>query len=121
ITDGYRAGTPLLKQALSEFRAEDTLGAEALRRLWFATHVAHDLWDDESWELLCARNVDLARQAGALTLLPFALLARVGLHLYAGELAEAALLVQEVESVAEATGSDLPPYGAIALAAWRGR
>jgi DNA-binding NarL/FixJ family response regulator len=121
ITDGYGAATPLLKQALSEFRSDDLPGAEALRRLWFATHVAHDVWDDESWEVLCTRNVELARQTGALTVLPIALLARVGLHLYAGELAEAAVLVEEVEAVADATGNKLPRYGAIALAAWRGR
>ena len=121
ITDGYSAGTPLLQQALREFRTDSLPGAEALRRLWFATHVAHDLWDDESWEWLCARSVDLARQAGALSLLPIALLARVGLHLLAGELSEAARLVEECEAVAEATASGLPRYGALALAAWRGR
>ena len=120
ITDGYGAGTPLLKRALSAFRTEGTPRAEALRWLWFATHVAHDLWDDESWELLCGRNVDLARQAGALMLLPIALNARAGLHLYAGELAEAARLVEECDAIAEATGSGFPRYGALALAAWRG-
>ena len=39
----------------------------------------------------------------------------------AGELAAAASLFDEVEAVGEATGSRLAPYGALALAAWRGR
>ena len=106
---------------MSAFRTEEMPPAEALRWLWLATRAAHDLWDDESWEWLSTRHVRLARQAGALTVLPIALSAHVGMRLYAGELAEAASLVEEAETVAEATGMRLPHYGAIALAAWRGR
>jgi hypothetical protein len=47
--------------------------------------------------------------------------ARIGLHLFAGELDQAASLVDEVDSVGEALGNRLPPYGALALAAWQGR
>jgi DNA-binding CsgD family transcriptional regulator/tetratricopeptide (TPR) repeat protein len=121
ITDGYAAGAPLLKRAVSAFRVEDMDGVDLPRWLWLATHAAHDLWDDESWESLCGRQLRLARQAGALTMLLVALSARVGLHLYAGELAEAALLVEEVEAVSEAMVSPFPRYGALALAAWHGR
>jgi tetratricopeptide (TPR) repeat protein len=121
IMEGYAAGAPALKRALSAFQTEDMPEAEALRWLWLATHAAHDLWDDEAWETLCARHVRLARQAGALTVLPIAPTARVGLHLYAGELGEAASLVEEAEAVIDVTGSHLPRYGALALAAWRGR
>ena len=94
---------------------------EAVRWLWLATHAAHDLWDDESWEVLCTRHVRLARQVGALGILPLALSARVGLHVFAGELAVAASLVEEIAAVGDATGSRLPPYAALALAAWQGR
>ncbi|MGX7677516.1 helix-turn-helix transcriptional regulator [Jatrophihabitans sp. DSM 45814] len=120
ITDGYAAGAPLLKRAVNAFRTGKLPTDEAIRWLWFATHAAHDLWDDESWELLCTRHVRLARQAGALAVLPLALSARIGLHLFAGELASASSLVEEVAAVTDATGSLLPPYGAIALAAWQG-
>jgi DNA-binding CsgD family transcriptional regulator len=41
--------------------------------------------------------------------------------LFAGELAAAASLVEEVQVVTEATGSRLAPYGALGLAALRGR
>ena len=41
--------------------------------------------------------------------------------LFAGELAAAASLVEEVQVVTEATGSRLAPYGDLALAALRGR
>jgi DNA-binding CsgD family transcriptional regulator len=40
--------------------------------------------------------------------------------MFAGELTAAASLVAEVRTATEATGSNLAPYAAIALAAWRG-
>ncbi len=43
------------------------------------------LWDDESWEVLCARHVQLARQTGALTVLPIALRSRIFVHGLWGE------------------------------------
>jgi RNA polymerase sigma factor (sigma-70 family) len=46
----------------------------------------------------------------------------VGVHIFAGELAAAASLVEEANALAEATdGRIVPPYGALALAAFRGR
>jgi DNA-binding CsgD family transcriptional regulator len=121
ITEGPAAGAPLLERAVSAFRTADMPAPEAARWLWLATHAAHDLWDDESWEELCDRHIALARQAGALFVLPIALSARIGLHLFAGELTTAASLIDEVAAVTEATASGLPPYGALALAAFRGR
>ena len=121
ITNGYAAGAPLLKRAVRAFRCEDLPTHDAIRWLWPATHAAHDLWDDESWELLSARHVKIARDVGALTVLPLALSARLGLHLYAGELVIAASLVEEIAAVTEATRNRIPPYGALVLAAWQGR
>jgi DNA-binding CsgD family transcriptional regulator len=121
VTEGRAAGTPLLRQALSAFRGQDVTAEEGLRWLWLAGRVADDLWDDESWEVLCTRQVQLARQAGALTVLPIALRSRIFVHVFAGELDEGAALMQEVRAVTDVTGSQLAAYGAVALAAWRGR
>jgi DNA-binding CsgD family transcriptional regulator len=120
ITGGPEAGAPVMKRAVEAFRRDDLPQSDGIRWLWHATHAAHDVWDDESWEVLCTRHVQLARQVGALAVLPLALSARIGLHLFSGELDQAASLVDEVDSVGEATGNRLPPYGALALAAWRG-
>ncbi|MFI7065137.1 AAA family ATPase [Kribbella sp. NPDC050124] len=120
ITEGYAIGASVLRDAVRAFRTSDMPALESLRWLWFATHAAHDLWDDEGWDELCSRHAQLARQVGALHVLPIALSARMGLHLFAGELSTVDVLVQEAASVTQATGSTLPPYGAIALAAWRG-
>jgi DNA-binding CsgD family transcriptional regulator len=119
-THGYAAGAPTLKCALSAFRDEPMSDEDALRWLWLACRVARALGDDASWDALTDRQVRLARAAGALSMLPIALIERFGVQLFFGDLSEAQSLVAEAEAVAEATGSHLAPQGAIALAAWRG-
>jgi DNA-binding CsgD family transcriptional regulator len=121
ITDGYPVGAPLLKQAVSAFRSADAPREEGLRWGWQACHGAGLLWDYGSWDILSARRVKLARDAGALTALPIAFSTRVGVHLFAGEFTVAASLVAEVESVAEATASSIAPYAALGLAVLGGR
>ena len=120
-TQGYAAGVPTLKRALSAFREAPMSEQEALRWLWLACRIARALGDDTSWDELTDRQVRLARDAGALSLLPIALIERFGVQLFLGDLAAAAALVVEAEAVTAATGSHLAPQGAIALAAWRGR
>ena len=120
ITEGYAAGSPTLKRAVNAFRGEDTSGGEGRRWLWLASRVAAFLWDDEAWDVLSARFVQLARDAGALSVLPLALTTRTGMHLFAGRLAMAASLVDEVAAVNEATGSNLAAYAALTLAAFEG-
>ena len=120
LTQGYPAGAPTLKLALSVFRSESLSTEEELRWLQLACRAAVDLWDDEAWEALSIRHVTLARDAGLLSALPIALNTRVGVHLNAGELESAASVVDEVEMIIEATGSQIVPYGAVGLAAWRG-
>jgi DNA-binding CsgD family transcriptional regulator len=121
IAEGNAAGVPMLRRAVSAVRSADVSKEEGLRWLALACRVAMDLWDDESWELLSTRQVQLARDVGALTVLFIALRGRIGLHLLAGELVAAAALVEEVAAVAEATGRHFVPYDALALAVWRGR
>ena len=118
--DGYAAGAPMLKQALGA-PSRNLSSEEALRWMWLAAFAAADLWDDQMWEVLATRNVQLARETGVLTELPFALNHRSGAHAFAGELATAASLIGEARAVNEAIGSHFPPYGALLRAAWRGR
>ena len=73
ISYGYsRCRAPLLKRAVTAFRDESmpaAAGGPALA--WFATPTAaHDMWDDESCSRCLTRHVRLARESGALTLLP---------------------------------------------------
>ena len=107
--------------AVQAFCDDDYSSTEGLRRLWLASATAAELWDDERWDTLSARHVKIAREAGALSELPLALNSRVYVHLFAGELAEAASLVQEARAVSEATGSQPRVLRCHRLAAWQGR
>jgi len=119
--DGYAAGVPMLKQAVSAFRRQEVSVDEELRWLWLAGHAAVVLWDDESWAELAARHMELGRAAGALSVLPIALSARIAAHTFAGELLAASQLIDEMRTVTDAIGGQLPPYGPLLVAAWRGR
>ena len=121
VTEGYPAGAPVLRQAVSAFRGTDVSREEKLRRHWLACHVASIMWDYASWDVLSDRQVRFARDAGALITLPIAYNTRAGIHLLAGEFTEAASMVAQAESVTEATGSSIAPYGALALAVFRGQ
>jgi tetratricopeptide (TPR) repeat protein len=110
-----------LRRAVSAFRGTDISREDSLRWLWLACHVASIVWDYPSWDVLSDRQLMLARDAGALIALPIALNTRPGVHLFAGEFTEAASLVAQAESVTDATGSSIAPYGALALAVFRGR
>jgi tetratricopeptide (TPR) repeat protein len=121
MTQGFAAGAPLLKRAVAAFRGIDVSTEEELRWLWLACHAAGLVWDYESWDVLSARLVKVSHEAGALTALPIAYNTRAGVHLFAGDFAHAASVVAEAESVTAATGSSIAPYGALALAALRGR
>ena len=122
VTDGRAKATPILKQAVSAFRNDESLSThELLRWLWLAGRVAQDLWDDESWEVLCTQHVRLARQTGALVVLPIALRSRIFQHGLWGEVDEGRALTGEAEAVSEAIGTQLAAYGTVALAALQGR
>jgi DNA-binding CsgD family transcriptional regulator len=121
FTSGYAAGVPLLRQAVSAFRSKNISAEEEIRWLWLASHAAGVLWDDESWHALTARHIQLARAAGALSVLPIALTARIMALTFAGDLATAAQFTDEVRTAAEASGSQLWPYGSMVVAAWRGQ
>jgi DNA-binding CsgD family transcriptional regulator len=121
VTEGYTAGTPALRRALLAFRSQDISVEEGLSWLWLAERAAMAVWDDETWHILASRHVKLARDAGALSELPLAVRSRILLHSHTGELEQGAALIAEAQVVAEATGSQLAPYGATGVAAWRGR
>jgi DNA-binding CsgD family transcriptional regulator len=121
FTQGYPAGAPILKAALAAFRDDEALRAEDARWLWFACWAAADLWDDDTWDLLSARQLELVRSAGALSAIPFVLTARAAFHLVSGDVHAATSQVDEIAAVSEATGIAAPPYAPFWLAALRGR
>jgi DNA-binding CsgD family transcriptional regulator len=119
FTEGYAASVAPLLRALRAFGESDAGGADR-RWLWLACRLAQDLWDDELWHVLATRGVRLARETGALNLLPNALNHLAALNVHSGAFATAAALVDEVDSITRATGMPPLKYSAIMLATARG-
>jgi DNA-binding CsgD family transcriptional regulator len=121
-TEGYVVGAPMLRRAVSAFRDQEISAAEReLRFLLLAGGMAQNTWDDRSWDVLSARLIELARDAGALTVLPIGLGIRFLLELFAGEFAAAESLAEEAQALSEVMRRDFAPMHALLLAAWRGR
>ena len=116
-----RPAIPGMRRAVDAFVREPMPDEDALRWLWLARHTARTLGDDASWDELTARQVDVARRSGALSMLPAALHERFRVELYSGNLAAATALAEEANATIDAIGSHERPHGALVLAAWCGR
>jgi DNA-binding CsgD family transcriptional regulator len=79
------------------------------------------LWDDESYEVLSERHIEIGREAGVLAVLPTALTTRIVSCAFAGQLTVAEELIEEMRTLADAMGTPAPPYGPVFVSAWRGR
>ncbi|MFJ9820992.1 AAA family ATPase [Streptomyces sp. NPDC101151] len=128
ILDGYGTGAAALRHALHVVRQEQKTGAtDAERRwLWLAFRVtpeplAPELWDDDAWHELALGAVGLAREAGALAVLPMALTYQACSHVHAGEFDTAAALIDEATAISEEMGGVPMMYTSLVLAAWRGQ
>jgi DNA-binding CsgD family transcriptional regulator len=81
---------------------------------------AHELWDDAVLQRIATEMVRRARSTGALAALPPALAYRAGVHVYTGELATAATLIDEANAITVSMGNSPVKYHSLTLAAWRG-
>jgi len=121
LTDGYSASAPMIERIIGAFCDEEISIQEGLRWFWLASILAADLWDDERWHLVATRYVSITREAGALSELPEALDQLTAVYLFAGELAAAASLEEEVQTACAAIGSNPARVGPLGLAAFCGR
>ena len=76
-----------------------------MRWLWLACRLAQDLWDDELWHVLATRGVRVARDTGALNLLPNVANYLAALNVHSGTSRAAAALIDEVDAITQATGT----------------
>jgi DNA-binding CsgD family transcriptional regulator/tetratricopeptide (TPR) repeat protein len=121
FTDGRSAGVPLLERAAIAFAGSDASTGEVLRWGWLATAAAAAVWDFDSCLTSAARQVQAARDAGALAVLAVGVNVLGQAVALAGEFGEAASLMAEAAAVKEATGTHIAPYGGLVLVALRGR
>jgi DNA-binding CsgD family transcriptional regulator len=121
FTEGRFTAAPVLGQAATGFAGEEASVEEVLRWGWLATAAAVMVWDHETCLAVATRSVDLAREAGALTVLAVNVNVMAQAVVLGGEFDRAASLIAEADSVTEATGTRVAPYGALVLAGYQGR
>jgi DNA-binding CsgD family transcriptional regulator len=117
-TDGYTASVPALKQALDALWEEDQ---PDVRWPFLARRLTLDLFDDDAWQRFATRNVQIARDRGALAVLPLALNYLARMRCFEGELDAAATLLDEADAIAGATGTEPIVWGRVSLASVRGQ
>jgi DNA-binding CsgD family transcriptional regulator len=125
VTEGYPAAVPALRRA-AEALLDLDIGDDTGRRSWIAgaragAIAAVELWDDDLWQAVATRLVQMAREMGALARLQSALQFLARSRLPAGDLAAAAQAIEEDRVLAEATGTSPVHYVEMTLAAWRGQ
>src|SRR6516162_2498846 len=120
LTEGYAAAAAALGQAL-QVPAGDLGQWLWLTGLRAAGLIALELWDADSWHALASRQVQVARDSGALGQLQFALNFLARSQLAAGELTDVAVLIEEERAIAQAMGNPAVGYEEMMLAAWRGQ
>ena len=116
FVDGFPAGAPMLQRALTEFTSTGTVGPGHTAWVWLAV----ELWDSDAWFELGTRQVQAAREAGALTMLPLALHAIAAWHVRAGDFGLADTMLAEADSIMAATGNAPMSHARLHLAAYQG-
>jgi DNA-binding CsgD family transcriptional regulator len=118
-TDGRAAATPVLQRAAASAME---LSVDDIRRWgWLAPGASSATWDLEGSLALNERKAQMVREAGALGELPIHLQSLALDRTWSGDLASAAVLVAESESVAAATRTAPPPITLLMLRASQGR
>ena len=121
ITEGRTAAASALRRASEAFAATDDPAENRFRWTWLPPVPSYVLWDDEGWYAINARQLQLARDAGALARVPMGLITQAVIDAWSGEFTSAAAATAEAEAITEATGIGIAPYGAMLLAGLRGR
>jgi len=121
ITEGRAAAASALRRASEAFAATDDPAENQFRWTWLPPVPSYVLWDDEAWYTINARQLQLARGAGALARIPMGLITQAVIDAWSGEFTSAAAATAEAEEITEATGIGIAPYGTMLLAALRGR
>jgi DNA-binding NarL/FixJ family response regulator len=121
VTEGRAAAAPALRRAVSAFRGEEISIEKGLQWGVLASSAAVELWDFESWDAVITRQMELARDAGALAPLSISLNGEGIVVTWRGDFAAAGRVIAEADAVTEATGTRIAPYGGLLLAALRGR
>jgi DNA-binding CsgD family transcriptional regulator len=119
FTDGDVASAAPMRRAIHAFR-RDEVGESTPRWLWIASRGAPGVWDDDAWHELATRQVRLARDAGALTLLAVGLACLADMQVHEGDFQGASASLDELTGITEITGNAPIIHTSLVLSAWRG-
>ncbi|WP_433385866.1 AAA family ATPase [Actinoplanes sp. CA-142083] len=120
FTDGFPAGAPPVRRALAQFDVDDLAVEESIHWPHTVCAAANSVFDDAAWHAITSAYLRLARGNGELTGLSYILHMRIGLHLHQGEVAQAAVLADEIDAVIAATGRPSHGFAPLVVAGWRG-
>ena len=127
MTEGRAAAASTLRRASNAFLAAEIPAAADVPAennfRWTALPPipSYVLWDDERWYAINARQLGLARRAGALARVPMGLITGAVIDAWSGQFAKAAEATAEAGAIVQATGTGLAPYAAMLLVALQGR
>ena len=121
FTEGRRVATPVLQRAAGAFAGTKASVEEVLRWGWLATAAAVFLWDYDTCLAIATRQVQLARELGALEVLAIGVNVLGQATSLGGDFGRSAALMAEADAVTEATRTRVAPYGALVLAGFRGQ
>ena len=89
ITEGRTAAASALRRASSAFAAMDDPAENSFRWTWLPPVPSYVLWDDEAWYAINARQLQLAREAGAVARVPMGLITEAVIDAWSGDFASA--------------------------------
>ena len=112
---GPAASVPALNLALSALREEGERKGVGVRWPFFARRVAAELFADDTWHYMATRAVEVAREAGALGVLPMALHHLAHVRCFEGDLDGASALLDEADGISVATGTEPRVFGRLVL------
>ena len=121
VDAGYAAGAARVQRALAAFRVAPISREEELQWLPFASQVAHEVYDEQVWDALSTRILELVGETGVLAPLPIAAAERFTRDVYVGDLTAAAGYVEEQDRLLEAIGGERSSASRVVLAGYRGR
>jgi DNA-binding CsgD family transcriptional regulator len=120
ILDGRAAAVELLRRAVTAFGSDEVSVEKGLGWGTLISTAAATVWDFDSWTVALTRQAELAREAGALALMPIPLHGLATFLIWCGEFDKAGALIAEIEAITKVTGTRIAPYGAMLLAAYCG-
>ena len=120
VIEGRAAARSVLRDAARRFAEEEMPVEKGFRFGWVAAVAAILLWDEQTWDRIYARQLQVVREAGVLSLLPIYLNSLGLTAVWRGDFSTASELIAEADAMRNPLRPDMPRYAAVLLAAFRG-